>query len=523
MGNRFRYRKFVGEREFNNRFACPDEIKEVLQHADLTSDELPLNSAGTPFISDTKEAYLDNSDYHTLVLGATGSMKTRLFILPTMFALGLAGENMVVTDPKGELFDKTSGFLKEKGYDIHVLNLRDMSRSDCWNPFEEAYMLYNSGQREEGLKLASEFITTLMAPMTEKTTDLYWPESSKAYLNGCAEILIRGALKKEEANVVSMLNFLPYSRRADRSDISSLWRFIDSLPPQNLIRQNLESVAKNSPITLTCILGFVSTALSPFADSTLLQQISSKSTIDIHCFKEKDRKHVVYIIVPDETTTYHFFVSSFIKQIYTAAVSDAHSSKEGTLYRRLNFLLDEFANIPNISDMATMITAARSRNIRFNLVVQSDNQLKVNYGKDAETIKTNCLNWVYLASKEVPLIEQIRKLVGEENRELDSSPLISFFELSTLKKDFGEEGGAEAIVLISRCKAFKTFLPDISRYTQFYGRKPVELPHTDKTIAYFDPQKRCIDLKTGEILEIYDEGFSDFDPLLYKRKLPLEE
>lgn len=523
MGNNFRYRKYVGDRDFNNRFATPEEIKDILQYADLTKDELPLNSAGAPFISNTKDAYVDNSDYHTLVLGATGSMKTRLFILPTVFTLGLAGENMVITDPKGEIFAKTSGFLKEKGYNVKVLNLRDMTRSDCWNPFDEAFTLYNLGKREDGLKLASEFVSSLMSPLEKNTSDAYWPNAAKNYINAVTEIMIRGAKSRKEANISSLLNFLPYSRRINNSSQSELWKFVDKLPAQNLIRQNIESVLKNAVNTLNCILGLVSTALSPFSDSSLLQEISSKSTIDIHCFKEKESKNAIFIIVPDETTAYHFFVSSFIKQIYSAAISDAHQSESGTLYRRLNFLLDEFANIPRIPDMATMITAARSRNIRFNLVVQSNNQLKVNYGEDAETIKTNCLNWVYLTSKETPLIQQIRKLVGEETRDVGATPLISFFELATLKKVFGEEGGAEAIILISRSKAFKTFLPDISRYRQFDNYPSLDLPVTERSIYYFDVKLRCLSLSQEEAVAIYDQGFLNLDPLDFHRKLPIEE
>ena len=520
MSNNYRYRKYVGEKDFENRFASFEEMKSLLSEVDLTADSLPLNSGGAAFISDTKTAYVDKGDYHTLILGATGSMKTRLFILPTVYTLALAGENMVITDPKGEIYEKTSGYLEEKGYDVKVLNLRDMAHSDCWNPLEEAYHLFHSGKKEEGLRLAKEFVTVLMDPAMKKSRDIYWPMAAKQFLQGVREVLVRGAINADECNVASALSFFSYTKDEEGSNSDTPLRsFCEKLPEENVIRQNLESAIANAVITMSGILGQASGSLGPFATSKMLQRISSSSTIDIHCFKDEDKKHAIYIIVPDEVTTYHFFVASFIKQLYSAAVSDAHMRKDGALPRRLNFLLDEFANIPEIPEMSTMITAARSRNIRFYLVVQSDNQLKTNYGPEGETIKTNCLAWVYLASKEVSLIQQVQMLTGDSSRASNSKPLITEYELSSLKKVYGDKGGAEAIVLISRSKAYKTFLPDISRYTQFKDYPMKKLPNTDNGISFFDIESRCFELKEEDVLSIYTDVNIESDISSFVKKI----
>ncbi|MCR5078731.1 MAG: type IV secretory system conjugative DNA transfer family protein [Bacilli bacterium] len=516
MSNNYRYRKYVGEKDFSNRFATPEEIESLLNEVDLTKDELPLNSGGAAFISDTKTAYVDKGDYHTLILGATGSMKTRLFILPTVYTLGLAGENMVITDPKGEIYEKTSGFLEKKGYDVKVLNLRDMNHSDCWNPLEESYHLYHSGKKEEGLRLAKEFVTVLLNRPMRISRDIFWPMSAKQFLQGVVEILVRGAPSVDEANIASALSFFSYTKDENGDNKHTPLRsFCEKLPPENPIKQNLEAAIANAPVTMAGILGQASSSLGPFSISKSLQKLSSSSTIDIHCFKDVEKKHAIFVIVPDEVTTYHFFVSSFIKQIYSAAINDAQSFPDGALPRRLNFLLDEFANIPEIPEMSTMITAARSRNVRFYLVVQSDNQLKSNYGEEGETIKTNCLVWVYLTSKEVPLIKQVQLLTGDSNRSKNSKPLITEYELSTLKKVFGKDGGAEAIVLISRSRAYKTFLPDISRYEQFVAYPPKVLPVTDGGISFFDVEGLCTNLDEAEILKIYTDAYSGNDVSLF--------
>lgn len=523
MGSSYRFSKYGAERAFLNRFATKEEFKGLLKPVDLTKD-IELNGGGACFISDTKTAYVDNGDYHTLILGSTGSMKTRLFVFPTVFTLALAGENMLITDPKGEIYDRTSGFLKEKGYDIHVLNLRDMARSDNWNPLTEAYRLFSAGKTDEAIQVAYNFISALVAPFASKSQDAYWPDAAKEFLLGVTEILLRGAQKEEEVNISSLISFPAFCRSSGNSDDGLLLRrFASKLPDHCSIKEHITATVNNAPITMDCIMSFVAQAISPFVQSKLLQNIASSTTIDLHCFKDEDKKHAIYVIVPDENRTFHFFVASFIKQVYSVAVSDAFLCGNRGLHRRLNFILDEFANIPNIPDMPSMITAGRSRNIRFYLVIQSDNQLKENYKESAETIKTNCLSWVFLASKEGPLINQVQEMAGTRDRSHGSDPLISYFELTNLKKVFGPEGGAEAILLFARSKAYKTFLPDISRYEQFADIPPAELPYTQNKRVIFDIRKNLDDKSVQEVARIYSDVVQELDPHDWNRAIPIEE
>ena len=131
----------------------------------------------------------------------------------------------------------------------------------------------------------------------------------------------------------------------------------------------------------------------------------------------------------------------------------------------MNFVLDEFCNIPAIPDMPSMISAARSRNMRFFLIAQGQQQLESKYGKeDAHTIKGNCDNWVFLTSREYALLEEICKLCGETfYRESEDSlnvrPLISTSELQRLRKEYGE-----TLILHGRNYPFVTELPDIDEY-----------------------------------------------------------
>ena len=124
-------------------------------------------------------------------------------------------------------------------------------------------------------------------------------------------------------------------------------------------------------------------------------------------------KTAVFMIIHDEKTTYHALATIFIKQCYETLI-DVAQANGGKLPYRTNFILDEFANMPPLKDVTTMVTAARSRAIRFTFIIQNFAQLNEVYGKeDAETIRSNCGNLMYLLTTELAALEEISKLCGE--------------------------------------------------------------------------------------------------------------
>ena len=119
----------------------------------------------------------------------------------------------------------------------------------------------------------------------------------------------------------------------------------------------------------------------------------SKSDFEMDSIGEKPT--AVFMIIQDEKTTYHSLATIFVKQCYESLINVAQQHG-GKLPVRTNFLLDEFANMPKFKDITTMVTAARSRQIRFTFIIQNFAQLKQNYGDhDAETIRGNCGNLIY--------------------------------------------------------------------------------------------------------------------------------
>ena len=134
-----------------------------------------------------------------------------------------------------------------------------------------------------------------------------------------------------------------------------------------------------------------------------------------------------------------------------------------------NYILDEFSSLPSISDFPAMITAARSRNIRFNLFLQSKKQLYLRYNEECDTIMSNCENWIFLSSREVDFLKELSELCGEGGNKRN---LLSVSDLQKLNKEKGQ-----ALILTGRNKPYITCLPDIDFYDD--GKVAYEAPRIE--------------------------------------------
>ena len=154
-----------------------------------------------------------------------------------------------------------------------------------------------------------------------------------------------------------------------------------------------------------------------------------------------EAKAAVFVVIPDEKTTFHFLATLFISQCYTTLLETAERHG-GSLPRRTNIILEEFCNLPALGDIVPMITAARSRNIRLHMVIQSYGQLVEKYGENvSRAILDNCGNMIYLHTREMDFLTYISRLAG--NNEY-GRPLISTSRLQRLQKN-------ETIIFHGRC------------------------------------------------------------------------
>ena len=430
-----------------SRWAKEKEIKEELEMVEITQKN--AKAAGVPLILNEKEMWVDNSEYHSLVIGATGSGKTQTVILPTVHSLAKAKESMIITDPKGEIYEKTSNMLRARGYQILLLNFRDPQNGNSWNPMSLPYQMYKSGNQDKAIELLDDLALNILYDESNKNADPFWEKTSADYFSGVALGLFEDA-KEDEINInsISLATTVGEEKFGGSTYIKE---YFNSKDPASAAAINASSTIMAPSETKGSILSVFKQKVKLFASRENLSEMLSYSDIDLESIGEKPT--AVFIVIQDEKKTYHSLVTILLKQIYETliAVAQKHGGK---LPVRTNFLLDEFPNMPPLKDVTTMITAARSRNIRFTMIIQNFAQLDDVYGKEtAETIRGNCGNIIYLITTELKALEEISKMCGEVKSKKDdktaSTPLVTVSDLQRMKK-------FEVIILRMRKQPFKT-------------------------------------------------------------------
>lgn len=430
-----------------SRFARKEEVMQDAKKICLKDKS--FEEAGIPLMVSGDEIYVDSKDHHNLILGATGSGKTRRLILILIHLLLHTFSSLIVVDVKGQLKRMTSGLAKKLGWEVVVLDLREFKHGECWNPLAEPYRLYHSGEKDLAFGMLSDFMDGLAAKQDKKTADAFWPGMAKSFGNAILQLMVECLPE----NLCNVTNFVELCSERNFEKLQKLSRQLDYASNTAAAFRGIYSCAEKTRQSIEVSLFEM---IKIFTLNTCMTNMMSNSTFDLHQFGKQ--KTIVYIEIADEKPTFHAIASMFIKQIYEVLVKDASEYPEETLPVPVHFVIDEFCNIPKIENMANMITAARSRNIFLTLVVQSYRQLVGLYGDDSDTIKGNCQNWYYLFSREYAMLEEISKLCGEIT-EADGTKrkLISVSELQRLKM-------GEMLVMHDRLYPYVTYFPDISEY-----------------------------------------------------------
>ena len=454
-----------------SRWAKEKEMKDELSL--VTPLQKKSNVAGVPLILKENEAWIDDSEYHTLVIGATGSGKTQTVIKPTVKILAKKGESMIITDPKGEIYENTAEMLRAKGYQILLLNFRDPQNGNAWNPMSLPYKIYKSGKQDKAIELLDDLALNILYDESNANADPLWEKTSADYFSGLALGLFEDA-KEEEININS-INLMSTVGEDKFGGSTYIKEYFGAKDPASAAAINAFGTVTAPTETKGSILSVFKQKVKLFASRENLSEMLSYSDIDLESIGK--RKTAVFIVIQDEKKTYHSLVTILLKQIYETLI-DVAQKHGGKLPVRTNFLLDEFANMPPLKDVTTMITAARSRQIRFTMIIQNFAQLNKVYGKeDAETIKGNCGNIIYLISTELAALEEISKMCGEVKSKKDdktaSTPLVTVSDLQRMKQ-------FETIILRMRKQPFKTKMtPDFKiDWGQKYPK--AKYPHRNK-------------------------------------------
>jgi len=333
-------------------------------------------------------------------LDGSGSGKSASYSIPNAHqCLG----SYVFTDPKGELYDRTAGYLKEHGYDIKVLNLVRPQYSDGYNP-----LMHISSELDVDV-IAN---TIVKGQKTDSGSDPYWDDMAEMLLKALIYYLI-ATRPEEEQNLASCAELV---RAANKNGGSNLLSDLSQLPYDHPARMYYKSIEIAPEKTYGSILSSLQSKLGKF-DSKDIAELTSTDTINFEEIGSK--KTAVYVISSDTHTAYDFlltiFFSQMIQQLY-----DYADQNGGRLKERTYFILDEFANIGKIPDFDKKISTSRSRGISFSVILQNIDQLEAVYEKSYETIMGNCDTHVFLGSNSFKTVEYFSKQLGEKTIDRNS-------------------------------------------------------------------------------------------------------
>lgn len=465
-----------------SRWSKDKEIKEDKNVEHVLATDSKINAAGIPLINNGKDIWVDNGEYHSLVIGTTGSGKTETIVKPMVNLLGKKGESMVITDPKGEIYEYSAGYLKEQGYKIIVLNFRDPQKGNAWNPLTLPYRYYKDGNVDKSTELLDDVGLNIIRDPNNKG-EPFWENSAADYFSGLALGLFYDA-KEEEVNLnsINYMSTVGEERFATSNYLKEYFLLKGEASSPYIFASNTINAPKDTQGGITSTFR---QKIRLFSSREMLSEMLAYSDFDMRDIGKE--KTAVFMIIHDEKTTYHSLLTIFIKQCYETLV-DVAKENGGRLPVRTNFILDEFANMPPLKDVDSMVSAARSRDIRFTFIIQNFAQLNDVYGKEvAEVIKGNCNNLVYLISTEMAALEEISKMCGEvKSKEKDktaSTPLVTVTDLQKLKL-------FEAIIIRLRKYPFKTKLEPDFKMDWGITRTKAELPTREKReIQLFDLKK----------------------------------
>ena len=392
-----------------SKWSTVKDIRKSTGAVRVNPSDPVLSAAGIPLINSKKELWVDNGDYHNLVIGSTGSGKSEMIVKPMVNLLAKKGESMIITDPKGELYRECGNMLKDRGYNMVILNFRDTRNGNAWNPLNLPYQYYKNGNKDKATELLNDVALNILYDPSKRSDSDFWEKSSADYFSGLALGLFEDATEKE-VNINS-INYIS-TVGEERYGSSNYIREYFTLKGEDSNAYTSASATINAPNeTKGGILSTFRQKIKQFTSMDALSEMLSYSDFDMSDIGKK--KTAVFLLIHDEKKTYHSLMTIFIKQCYETLI-DVAQENGGKLSYRTNFILDEFANMPPLKDVDSMVSAARSRAIRFTFIIQNFAQLNDVYGQEvAQVIRGNCGNLVYLISTEMAALKEISEMCGE--------------------------------------------------------------------------------------------------------------
>lgn len=342
---------------------------------------------------------------NVLVCGGSGSGKTRFYAKPNIMN---ANTSFVVLDPKGELLRDTGGLLKKKGYEVKVIDLIDMSKSHCYNPF-----VYLRNDNDIQRLVTNLFKNT--TPKGAQSQDPFWDQAATMLLLALVFYLHYEA-PPEEQNFPMVMEMIRAGEVKEdnedyRSTLDILFERLESRNPDHIALKYYRGYHSGSGKTLKSIQITLISRLEKFNLESLA---SITQTDELELAKLGERKTAVFAVIPDNDSSFNFIVGMLYTQLFQQLYYQADVVHGGRLPVHVHFVMDEFANVALPDEFDKLLATMRSREISVSIIIQNLAQLKALFEKQWESIVGNCDEFLYLGGNEQSTHEYVSKLLGKE-------------------------------------------------------------------------------------------------------------
>lgn len=342
---------------------------------------------------------------NVLVCGGSGAGKTRFYAKPNVMQ---ANTSMVILDPKGEILRDTGQLLREKGYEVRILDLINMEKSHCYNPF--VYLKTDND--------VQRLVTNLFKATTVKgaqSSDPFWDTAASMLLLSLV-FFLKYEAPPEEQNFPMVMELLrngdiPEDVDGYVSPLDELMDRLEAREPDHIALKYYRNYRSGAAKTVKSIQITLAARLEKF-NLESLSALTVTDELDLASMGEK--KVALFALIPDNDTSFNFLISILYTQLFQQLFYTADRKYGGLLPVHVHFIMDEFANVSLPDDFDKILSVMRSRGVSVSIILQNMAQLKALFEKQWESIAGNCDTFLYLGGNEQATHKYVSELLGKE-------------------------------------------------------------------------------------------------------------
>ena len=500
---KFRYGREYGSARWGNEKDIEPYVDPVFENNVILTETERLMMSGRP----KEPKYARNKNI--LVIGGSGSGKTRFFVKPNLMQMH---SSYVTTDPKGTVLVECGKMLIKNGYKVKVLNTINFKKSMHYNPF--AYIR----SEKDILKLVNTIIVNTKGEGQQSGED-FWVKAEKLYYTALIGYIWYECVE-EEQNFITLLDMINASEAREddeefKNPVDLMFDELEERDPEHFAVKQYKKYKLAAGKTAKSILISCGARLAPF-DIKELRDLTSYDELELDMLG--DEKTALFVIISDTDDTFNFIVSIMYTQLFNLLCDRADDVYNGRLPVHVRCLLDEFANIGQIPKFEKLIATIRSREISASIILQSKSQLKAIYKDNADTIEGNCDTTLFLGGKEKTTLKELAEVLGKETIDLyntsDTRGTSQSYGLNYQKTgkelmsqdEIAVMDGGKCIMQLRGVRPFFSNKFDITKHKQYHLLSDFDEKNTFDIEKYVKNLSRLTVKQDMKVDEVFDAG-----------------